>query len=143
MTASLGRASRLIASKIVKGSIMKSLLPWLALIAAVCVSAAGAQTQNAAPSRPPSGTIFIEPSTTPTRPPPQDNAVAPAPGIANTPQNGDSKVEVDLRAPRIRCGDKTGEARGTCLREMQAEDQIRLPADVSVASDAGGMARNY
>jgi hypothetical protein len=69
--------------------------------------------------------------------------VAPAPGIANTPQNGDSKVEVDLRAPRIRCGDKTGEERGTCLREMQAEDQIRLPAGVSVASDAGGMARSY
>jgi hypothetical protein len=102
----------------------------------------GAQAQYVAPS-PPSGTITIEPSTTPTRPPPQDNAVAPAPGIAPTQQNGDTKVEVDLRAPRIRCGDKTGEGRETCLREMQAEDEIRLPAEMSLPRDAGGMARNY
>ena len=121
---------------------MKHLLSSLAFIAAVGVSAAGAQAQPVAPS-PPSGSITIEPSTAPTRPPPQDNAVAPAPGIAPTQQNGDTKVEVDLRAPRIRCGDKTGEGRETCLREMRAEDEIRLPADVSPRRDTGGMARNY
>jgi len=122
---------------------MKRLLSWLAFTVAVGASAVGAQPQYAAPSPPPSGTISIEPSTTPTRPPPQDNAVAPAPGIAPIPQNGDTKVEIDLRAPRIRCGDKTGEARETCLREMQAEDEIRLPADTMPRPDAGGMARNY
>jgi hypothetical protein len=122
---------------------MKPLLSWLALIAAAGVSALGAQAQNAASPLPRAGTITIERSTTPTRPPPQDNSVAPAPGIALTPQNGDTKVEIDLRAPRIRCGDKTGEARQTCLREMQAEDQIRLPVDTSAPTDAGGMARNY
>ena len=121
---------------------MKRLLPWLAFMAAVVVSMAGAQAQNVA-SPPRSGSISIEPSTTPTRPPPQDNAVAPAPGIAPTLENGDTKVEIDLRAPRIRCGDKTGDARQTCLREMQAEDQIRLPADISPPRDAGGMARTY
>ena len=121
---------------------MKHLLSSLAFIAAVGVFAVGAQAQSVAPS-PPSGTITIEPSRTPTRPPPQDNAVAPAPGIAPTQQNGDTKVEVDLRAPRIRCGDKTGEARETCLRDMQAEDEIPLPADISARPDAGGMARNY
>jgi hypothetical protein len=130
------------APKIVKGSIMRRLLSWLAFIAAVGVSAAGAQTQNVAPA-PPSGTVTIERSTTPTRPPPQDNAVAPAPGIASTPENGDTKVDIDLRAPRIRCGDKIGDARETCLREMRAEDEIRLPADTSPPRDAGGMARNY
>ncbi|HTR58437.1 MAG TPA: hypothetical protein VMM27_09690 [Casimicrobiaceae bacterium] len=121
---------------------MKHLLSLLTFIAAAGVSAVGAQAQQVA-SPPPPGTITIEPSTAPTRPPPQDNAVAPAPGIAPTQQNGDTKVEVDLRAPRIRCGDKTGEGRDTCLREMQAEDEIRLPADVSRPRDAGGMARNY
>ena len=105
----------------VKGSIMKRLLSSLALIASVGVIAVGAQAQKTAPP-PRSGTISIEPSTAPTRPPPQDRAVAPAPGIAPTAQNGDTKVEIDLRAPRIRCGDKTGDARATCLREMQAED---------------------
>jgi hypothetical protein len=121
---------------------MKRLLSWLTFSAVAGVSAVGAQAQYVAPP-PPSGSITIEPSTTPTRPPPQDNAVAPAPGIAPTQQNGDTKVEVDLRAPRIRCGDKTGEGRETCLREMQAEDEIRLPADMSLPRDAGGMARNY
>lgn len=121
---------------------MKHLLSLLTFIAAAGVAAVGAQAQNVA-SPPPAGSITIEPSTTPTRPPPQDNAVAPAPGIAPTQQNGDTKVEVDLRAPRIRCGDKTGEGRETCLREMQAEDEIRLPADTSPRRDAGGMARNY
>jgi hypothetical protein len=121
---------------------MNHSLSWLALIAAVGTSAVGAQAQNVA-SPPPSGTITIERSTTPTRPPPQDNAVAPAPGIAPTQQNGDTKVEIDLRAPRIRCGDKIGEARETCLREMQAEDEIRLPADISPPRDAGGMARSH
>jgi len=122
---------------------MKHAFLALALIAAVGVSAISTQAQNVAPSRPPSGSITIEPSTTPTRPPPQDNAVAPAPGIATTRQNGDTKVDVDLRAPRIRCGDKTGEAREICLREMQAEDQIRLPAYITSTSDGGGMARTY
>ena len=121
---------------------MKRLLSWLGVIAVVGVSAAGAQAQNVAPP-PSSGTITIEPSTTPTRPPPQDNAVAPAPGIASTPENGDTKVDIDLRAPRIRCGDKIGEARENCRREMQAEDEIRLPPGMSPPRDAGGMARNY
>ena len=121
---------------------MKHLLSWLTFIAAVGVSALAAQAQQVA-SPPPSGTITIEPSTAATRPPPQDNAVAPAPGIAPTQRNGDTKVEIDMRAPRIRCGDKIGEARETCLREMQAEDEIRLPADVSTSADAGGMARNH
>jgi len=31
-------------------------------------------------------------------------------------QNGDTKVEIDLRGPRIRCGDKAGEARETCQK---------------------------
>jgi hypothetical protein len=122
---------------------MKRSLSCLACLAAVGALAAGAQAQNTASPSPQSGTISIERSTTPTRPPPQDKAVAPAPGIAPTPQTGDTKVEVDLRAPRIRCGDKTGEARQICLREMQAEDEIRLPADVSPRPNAGGMARNY
>ena len=121
---------------------MKHLLSLLTFLAAVGVSAVGAQAQYVA-SPPPAGSITIESSTTPTRPPPQDNAVAPAPGVVPTQQNGDTKVEIDLRAPRIRCGDKTGEARETCLREMRAEDEIRLPADVSRPRDTGGMARNY
>jgi hypothetical protein len=134
---------RSMTSKFVKGSIMKRSLSWLALVAAVGLSTADAQTRYAAQSAPPSGTISIEPSTTPTQPPPQDRAVAPAPGIATTPQNGDRKVEIDLRAPRIRCGDKIADERATCLREMQAEDQIRLPADTAPRPDAGGMARTY
>ena len=122
---------------------MKRSLLWLALVAALGVSATDAQTRSVPPSAPPSGTISIEPSTTPSQPPPQDRAVAPAPGIAATPQNGDRKVEIDLRAPRIRCGDKIADERATCLREMQADDQIRLPADTAPRRDAGGMARTY
>jgi len=48
------------------------------------VSAVGVQAQYDACPPPPSGTTTIELSTIPTRPPPQDNAVAPAPGIAPT-----------------------------------------------------------
>lgn len=113
---------------------MKRSLSGLAFIAAVGLSAVGAQAQTAPP---PSGSNSIEWSRTPAAPPPQDKAVAPAPGLADTPQNGDTKVEVDLRAPRIRCGDKTGEARQTCINEMRAEDQIILPADTAPRPETG------